>query len=401
MLAHSPPLPLVIDFFNVFWGISAKDEEGIILALKQRDRVRRVRLAMSGLCMLNLIMAFDEEYPVLEYLIIKATLWTFNSTTVILPETFQAPRLHHLLLSGFALPMGSRLFATAMGLVTLALDVGRPSFAYFQPNTLLQWLSFMPQLEKLLIVFLAPVPDQDVEGQVMHTPIISHVILPNLRWIEFHGVTDDMEAVVCRITAPRLEELRIQFFEPLSFSVPCLLHFMETTENLRFDSVKFEFFASLVYVRAYLREEAEVYPLSITVSCGPLDFRVFVVAQTLDFLGQIFSTVEHLTLEHKESSEEDNEVEWRELLRSFPNVKTLWVDDGLVEEFSRSLLLDDGELPLELLPELQKLTYSGTGDTADAFTPFVDARQNAGRPVALVRPGLRSVTPLLYHRPKF
>ena len=54
---------------------------------------------------------------------------------------------------------------------------------------------------------------------------------------------------------------------------------------------------------------------------------------------------------------------------------------------SRCLGLEDGELSLELLPELQELTYSGSGDTGDAFTPFIDARQNAGRPVTLVRYG--------------
>jgi hypothetical protein len=105
----------------------------------------------------------------------------------------------------------------------------------------------------------------------------------------------------------------------------------------------------------------------------------------------MFSTVEHLTLRHWEhslSSEEHNDVnrnEWRKLLRSFGNVQTLLIVKGLVEELSRCLELEDGELPLGLLPELQELTYSASGDTGDAFTSFIDARQNAGRPVALVR----------------
>ncbi|KAF8462871.1 hypothetical protein DFH94DRAFT_699704 [Russula ochroleuca] len=38
MLAHSPPLPLVIDYFNGDCDMT-EDEEGAILALKQRDRV--------------------------------------------------------------------------------------------------------------------------------------------------------------------------------------------------------------------------------------------------------------------------------------------------------------------------------------------------------------------------
>jgi hypothetical protein len=48
-------------------------------------------------------------------------------------------------------------------------------------------------------------------------------------------------------------------------------------------------------------------------------------------------------------------------------------------------LYGHGELPLELLPELQELTFTGSGDVSDAFTSFIDARQNAGHPVTLAR----------------
>jgi hypothetical protein len=64
-------------------------------------------------------------------------------------------------------------------------------------------------------------------------------------------------------------------------------------------------------------------------------------------------------------------------------VKSLRIDDGLVKELSRCLPSEDGEHPLELLPELQELTYIGSGSADDAFTSFIDMRQNAGRPVAL------------------
>ena len=39
---------------------------------------------------------------------------------------------------------------------------------------------------------------------------------------------------------------------------------------------------------------------------------------------------------------------------------------------------------MELLPELQELIYSRSDDD-DAFTPFIDARQNTGRPVNLIK----------------
>ena len=55
-------------------------------------------------------------------------------------------------------------------------------------------------------------------------------------------------------------------------------------------------------------------------------------------------------------------------------------------ELSRCLQLDDGEVSLEVLPELQELTYSysGNGNASDMFTSFVDARQNAGSLITLV-----------------
>lgn len=68
---------------------------------------------------------------------------------------------------------------------------------------------------------------------------------------------------------------------------------------------------------------------------------------------------------------------WYELLRSFSNVKTLHVNDGLVMELSRCLRLYNGELSLEVLPELQALTYSGNGNDNNVFTSFVDSRRKA------------------------
>jgi hypothetical protein len=389
MLVHSPPLPLVVDYRE--GDISAEDEEGIILALNQRDRVRRIRFQLPGPNMQKFIVAIDGEYPILEYLVV--TPWIEVISTILkFPETFQAPNLRHLLLAGFALPIGSRLLTTAVGLVSLCLVVDHLP-TYFLPNTLLQWLSFMPQLEMLWIGFFFAVPKRDVERQLMHTPITPPVTLPNLHCFKFRGVSTYLEAFVHRITTPLLEKLEISFFKQLTFSVPRLLHFMNTTENLRFYSAKFDFSDKMVDVEVYPHGEAKLYAFSVGVDCWHLDWQVSSAAQIFNSLRQVFSAVEHLTLEHKvhsQSSGELNEVdraEWRKLLGSFSNVKTLRIDKGLVDELSRSLNLDDGELPLELLPELQELTYSGSGDTGDVFTSFIDSRQNAGRPITLVRRG--------------
>jgi hypothetical protein len=394
MLAHSLPLPLTIDYFLVKDDdLAGESEEGASLALKQYDRVLRVRFGVTfGLPVTNLqnfIVAMDDEYPILECLIIGHAIED-KGTILTLPETFQAPQLRHLLLFSIAIPTRSRLLTTAVGLVTLCLAMVNPS-TYFHPNTLLQWLSSMPQLETLFISFIFPDRSHHVEGQLTHTAITMPVTLPNLLVFRFRGVTAYLEALLYRISAPRLERLAISFFNQLLFSVPHLLHFVDTTGNLRFKSAKFEFSEDNVDVKLYPHLEAKMCAFSFAVNCCHLDWQVSSAAQVFNALSPVFSAVEHLTfkhIEHFRSSEEHNEVdptEWRKLLGSFRNVKTLHIATGLVQELSHCLQLDDGELPLGLLPDLQELTYSGSGDTGNTFTSFINARQDAGRPITLAR----------------
>ena len=248
----------------------------------------------------------------------------------------------------------------------------------------------MPQLESLAIFFTFPVPSSDVERQLTHTPITTHITLPNLRLFWFQGVIPYLEAVVCRITTPRLEILEVRLFKQLTFPFPCLAQFMHTTESIRFDDAVIAFHDKQIDMLMSSRETGK-YAFAVAVPCWHFDWQVSSVAQISNALSQVFSVVEHLTLEHEvhgQSSEERNDVdriEWHKLLRSFSNLKTLRVDDGLVEDLSHCLRLEDGELPLELLPELQELTYIGSRNTGDVFASFIDARQNAGHPVALIR----------------
>ena len=386
MLVHSPPLPLLIDYGSR--DTATEDEDGIILAFKQHDRVRRVRLQLPVTSLQKIIGTIEDEYPILEYLFIIHPDQDFSSI-LIFPETFQAPHLRHIMLNDFALPIESRLLTTAVGLVTLFLYIDHPS-SYFHPNTLFQWLSSVPNLETLVIFFSLPVRDHEVAGQLTHTPSIMTVTLPNLRRFTFQGVSTCLEALVYRITTPRLEKYEVIFFHQPTFSVPRLLQSMNPTANLKFDSVRFNFSDDNVSVAFSLGENPEMFVVAILVECCHLDWQVSSVAQIFNLPSQMFSVVKHLSLDHGEhsfSTEEHNVVdraEWRRLFSPFKNAKTLRIGDGLVEELSRCLQLEDGENPLELLPELQELRYFGSGDTGGAFTSFIIARQNAGRSVNLV-----------------
>ena len=392
MLAHSPPLPLIVRYATEGREITTDDEQGIIFALKQRHRVLRVRVRLTtpytGL-LEKFIVVMDEEYPILEYLIIGLGIEDV-STISIFPETLQAPHLRLLRLRGFAIPMGSRLLTTAVSLVTLYLVMVHPS-TYFHPNTLVQWILHMPQLETLTIFFKFPIPNHGVERQLTYTLIIPPVTLPNLRHFMFHGVSTYLGALLHRVAIPRLEKLQIDFFNQLGFSVPRLVQLMGAADNLWFDNADVMFSENQVDATVYPHGKSEMYAFTILILCYHLDWQVSSAAQISNSLDEIFSAVEHLNLAHSvhiRSSEEHNEVdraEWRRLLRPFRNVKTLRIESGLVEDLFHSLQLEGGELPLELLPELQELSYFGSSVTGDGFISFIDARQNAGRPVKLVR----------------
>ena len=388
MLSHSPPLPLTVDYSDES-GITAGDEEVILLALEHRHRIHYLCLVFSD--MHRIVMAIDGEFPILEFLIVE--FLATNSTAPVLPETLQAPHLRHLMLNGFAFPIRPRLRPTVTGLVTLCLVIQHET-AYFQPNILLQWISFIPQLESLLFALAFPVFDHDVES---HMPSdTTYITLPKLRVFEFYGVNAYLDAVVCRIKAPLLEKLYIKFSEhQLTFPFPVsrLPQFANTTENLRFGDAVVSFEDDQTDV-LLLHPGANTYQIWVMIECCHLEQQVSAMAGICNGLCEVFSAVENLTLQrevHDPSSQDRNDVdriEWRRLLRSFSNVKTLSIKDGLVEDLSHCLRPEDGELPLEILPELQVLKYSqqsrGT-DYGGAFNSLIVARRNAGRHVLVGR----------------
>jgi hypothetical protein len=68
--SHLSHLPLTIDHLDEKRHVTTEVEEGILLALQQRDRVRRIRLQMSVPNLQKFVLAIDDECPLLEYLYI-------------------------------------------------------------------------------------------------------------------------------------------------------------------------------------------------------------------------------------------------------------------------------------------------------------------------------------------
>jgi len=394
MLAHSPPFPLFINLNTEIYHPTTEDEERIMLALQHRDRVRRIRLQVPIQSLHNLITAIDGEFPVLEYLHIAPS--SERDAHFTLPSTFEAPHLRHLWLDHFTSPMGSLSFTTAVGLVSVVLRWIYPSAypGYPHPDDLLQPLSHLPRLETLQIGFTSPGSDGDIERQLSHRPVMTHVMLPRLRQFRFWGINAFLEALLSQMSAPLLETLSVHLFDPPNFVVPHLRNFMTTTEDLRFRSVKFLFSRSVVAMFAYPFVGATLPTFNIDNACPLLDRQVSSVAQIFSALSPIFSTVVELTLDYEAyvplSSSWDNpthRADWRKLLGSFRNVKTVRVHPNLVEVLASSLK-SYGESPLEVLPRLEELVCPKGSRSNETVAIFIREREVAGQSVTLIERGL-------------
>ena len=352
MLAHSPPLPLTIFYDNCNREMTAKDEEGVLLALSHCDRLHRVALFIPGTKLGKFTPPINEEFPILE----RMCIWSrpHDSTYLASLKTFRAPNLRHMWT--ICLPVASPLPANTTSLVTLEL-IDIPASAYFPPSYILKRLSHTPQLETLVIHFQSPLPNRDVTRQLSNTPFTTNVTLPRLHVFSFRGVSAYLEGLVSRISAPSLNSLDIQLFNQLPFTVPRLLEFMQTSEGLSFSSMKLTFDESSVDLISDPHRSGQQHPLRLRILCENLDWQVAAAIQILGKLSPVLSAVKKLTLRHGKldrSSELYNDfrrTQWREFFKPLGSVKKLCVPDTVVGEEAHSQVK-------ELFSNLLEVQYS-------------------------------------------
>jgi hypothetical protein len=196
------------------------------------------------------------------------------------------------------------------------------------------------------------------------------------------------------MTTPRLVTFKVHFYNQLSYHIPRLLQFITTTgENLRFSTARICFYDGGVAVWVYPKSETIVFAFYLHVLCDHFEWQVSSMAQILSVLKPAFSLVADLTLDYAEhwhsvTSEWHNQAsgtQWRRVLGSFRNVKTLGVQRRLVGGLTCSPRLDELEGPpldSELLSELKELVCPETRHSD--FAPFIEKRRAAGRPTDLI-----------------
>jgi hypothetical protein len=327
------------------------------------------------------VTVMDDQFLILECMYIN------SQTEVVLPVTLKAPNLRHLMLRQACIPIGSPLLTTAAELTTLVLHK-IPASAYFTPSYVFTQLLLMPQLEHLAIIF----PNHDVERQFHQTPSITQVTLPNLHVLLSEGPATYLEVLFAQISTPSLIKLAVCIYCQHPFTVPHLLQFMKTFENLGFSGIKITFCEAFYkYAVTVSAEPPNNPPFELEIKWSNRDWPLGSSMRALGALSPVYSAVEQVTLAHDSRDQSSGWIihvdgrQWRELLTRFTNVRTIHVHDDLVGNITRSLLSHDGDPPLELLPNLEEFEYSGRLNAWDALdlNAFVDARREAGHPVSL------------------
>ena len=345
MLAHSPPLPLIIYYVGRLANASGEEDE-VLFALLHRERVRRIHLSVP---VPNLLKALNGEYATLQRLVIR------SGTGVQLPTKLVAPLLRRLTLSDVRLPAsGSALLLRAENLVTLELleILDTPAL---HPAQLVAQLAHMAQLERLVLHFRTALPSRTFTqaGMDAHT---TSVTLPRLTLLSYRGSITYLEHTLAYLTTPSLQTLFIDLFAQLSFSLPYLTRFI-----LR---AYFTFHAAELHFDAHTacmmlghttntnnnRSTNRTNAVQLRVSCRALDWQLASLAQICSALA--LPRIEGLTLGlHVNVNAEPHRAQWHALLRAFGCTKTLQLTGPRAGHLLRSLL----PLPLDILPALKEL----------------------------------------------
>ena len=383
-LDHLPPLPLLIDYrCTRSVPLTEQDESGICRALRLRDRVRQIILYLPPSIFHKCVAFVDGRFPILEQLY----LWSVDDTitTVTLPRAFLAPNLRHLRIPGICGPSKRlQLLTSTLFLVTLSLWNMQTS-SYFRPRLLAARLSCLPQLKELTIGFFMPIPRPGTESELLGeqgTP----VTLPNLAILTLRGVSTYLESLISQIRAPVLEQLRITLFNQIAFALPHLSHLINITENLKLSTVKVFFGKGVVFIVTF--NDRLIGPFRLCVLCTQLDWQIDCAAQICSALTPVVSGVEQVVLDFYDKmlptewqNGEIDSTTWHELLRPFIGAKELHIEDGLLNEISRALQVDEVESDPGFLPNLQQIFAE-----RNLFASFIDIRQVMGIPIQFMGP---------------
>ena len=376
-----PALPIRVEYYSDGTDFNkASNEDNIVYALEQTDRVCDVRLHITDSEMEKISAAMWEPFPELT----RLEILPFEDHGIALPLPLEflggsAPRLQSIHLSGIPFPALPTLFLTISDLIDLDL-FNIPWTGYISPEAMVVGLSTFPRLRSFHIDFqlASPVPDR------IHPPPVTRTILPALTQFIFHGASEYLEDLVARIDAPRLDRIyTFPIYQLVHFQVAQLAMFIDRSVGPKL--TLFRFARVTLYNHKISFHLSPYSPFATPdVVCDGIDWQVSHIAQVVSHFSVTLSNVVHLELEDAISIifEGTDDIAWLQLLQQFPTVQTLLVSFELAGYVALTLEDIPSETVVEVLPSLDLIYLQGW--SASWIEKFVAARQLSGHPVTVI-----------------
>jgi F-box-like len=377
-----PALPLVI------WCIGVGSVDNIIAVLERSDRVRRIDIVNLQSSDLEILLeAMQQPFPELTRMFLRSA----NKMMPVVPDSFlggSAPRLEDLALNGIPFPGSLKLLLSATHLVTLHLR-NIPHSGYFSPEAMVTALSSLTSLEYLTLEFQSPrsCPDQASR----RPPPSTRSFLFVLTFFLFKGVSEYLEDLVAHIDAPRLNSLRITFFNDIVFDTPQFIQFISRTPTSR---ALEKAHITLRNRDASLRFSSQTpgdRVFNVGISCRGLDWQLSSLEQVCTSCLPPLSMLEDLyTYEDPDSLPDwkddiDNGL-WLELFHPFTALKNLYLSEEIALRIGPALQELAEDRTTEVLPALQNIFLKGlqpSGPVQEGIRQFVASRQVTSRPITV------------------
>ena len=376
-----PALPLI-----VMGTLDASSRaENIIAALGQNDRVRQIDLSFPCWKLESVLAPMQVSFPELTDLHLFRV--SYSDEAPVIPNSFlggSTPRLRSFTLTCISFPGLPKLLLTATHLVKLHL-YHVPHSGYISPKAMVALLSVLSSLKSLHLHF--PFPQSHTYTESRSFPLPERSILPALHEFGFRGFTEYLEELVTRIDTPRLDKMRLTFFDQIGFDCPRLAQFINRAPKLKKRDAQVEFDDNTTCVRLPALHST----FEIDIFSFEPGWQLSSIAQVCNSSLPPVSMVEGLYIEHRYSERawENDTIEktlWLELLLPFTAVQDLYLSKELVPGIAAALKELTGGRITEVLPSLQNIFVDGlesSGHFWENIAQFIAARQLSGHSIAI------------------
>jgi len=394
-------IPLAIDYYSSH-SPSSIDEDNLVAALEQADRVHRVDIFASHTLLRKVATVMQKSFPVLTHLVLKWDHEDMEFTTAnspVLPKGFlneSAPCLQDLCLESFLLPEVPTFLLSSHILVTLKLETMFQD-SFVSPKAMAGWLDGMTRLKTLLISFYYA--DTDLfafDQERTRSDLKLRITLPTLTHFHYIGHSGYLESLLAQIDAPLLIRLGITYHWN-HFQASQLSRFIGHIENFnQFNRAEASFEHGVTVEFDYLHRKGLQASLSIFLPKLEYLLGQEILDTALGKLFTTFSNVNHLSVDVSAIvytiDNDQGTGEWLQFFRLFPAVEVLQLS-GVLGDDAVSSLEDNAEYSEEMLtdilPVLDTIWLSDVRGKEPKvgsmmLQQFLSLRQRSGHPVTIV-----------------